>query len=68
MAEALGVRFEERPIDELAARNEDLAAMYRFLAAQGYSVDIEALKRSYPEVAWQSFAEWASAGAGRQHP
>ena len=28
MAEALGVRFEERPIDELAARNQDLAAMY----------------------------------------
>ena len=67
MAEALGVRFEERPIDELAARNQDLAAMYRFLAAGGYHVDVDALKRSYPEVAWQSFAEWAAAESDRRY-
>ncbi len=59
MAAALGVRFEEHSIDELEVRKPDLAAMYRFLDEQGYSVDIEALKRSYPEVAWQSFAGWA---------
>jgi uncharacterized protein YbjT (DUF2867 family) len=59
MAEALGLRFEERPIDDLAERNPDLGAMYRFLSEQGYSVDIERVKRSYPEVPWRSFAGWA---------
>jgi hypothetical protein len=36
-----------------------LGAMYRFLSEHGYSVDVEAVKRSYPEVRWLSFAEWA---------
>ncbi len=60
MAAALGARFQERSIDELQARNPDLAAMYRFLAATGYDVDIDELKRRYPEVAWRSFADWAT--------
>jgi uncharacterized protein YbjT (DUF2867 family) len=67
MAEALGVRFEERPIGQLAARSQDLAAMYGFLSTGGYHVDIEALKRTYPEVAWASFADWATAESDRQH-
>ena len=33
--------------------------MYSFLAQVGYAVDIEALKRRYPEVRWRSFAAWA---------
>ena len=60
MAAALGVHFQERSIEELEARNPDLAAMYRFLAAQGYRVDIDELRRTYPEVAWRSFADWAA--------
>jgi uncharacterized protein YbjT (DUF2867 family) len=59
MAEALGVRFGEASIDELAQRKPDLAAMYRFLAQGGYNVDIDALKQSYPRLAWQSFTDWA---------
>jgi uncharacterized protein YbjT (DUF2867 family) len=60
MAAALAVRFREDSVDQLAARKPDLAAMYRFLAARGYSVDIAALRAGYPEVAWRSFAEWAA--------
>jgi uncharacterized protein YbjT (DUF2867 family) len=60
MAVALGVRFKEQSVDELAVVKPDLGAMYRFLAAAGYGVDIDALKRAYPEVAWQSFSDWAA--------
>jgi uncharacterized protein YbjT (DUF2867 family) len=66
MAEALGVRFEELPVDELAERKPDLGAMYRFLSEHGYSVDIEEVKRRYPEVPWLSFAEWAAGLDGRR--
>ena len=65
-AQGFGVH-PPRPIDELAARNQDLAAMYGFLSTGGYHVDIEALKRTYPEVAWASFADWATAESDRQH-
>jgi uncharacterized protein YbjT (DUF2867 family) len=60
MAESLGARFESLPIDVLAKRREDLAAMYRFLSEDGDSVDIAALKGRYPRIAWQSFADWAA--------
>jgi uncharacterized protein YbjT (DUF2867 family) len=59
MARALGVRHEQVSMTQIAERNADLAAMYSFLTRQGYAVDIDALKQRYPEVAWQSFAEWA---------
>jgi uncharacterized protein YbjT (DUF2867 family) len=58
MARAIGVRYEQLSLTKLAERNPDLAAMYSFLARQGYAVDIDALKQRYPEVAWRSFAEW----------
>jgi uncharacterized protein YbjT (DUF2867 family) len=60
MAQALGVRHHEVSVAEVAERNPDVAAMYSFLAQEGYAVDIDALERRYPEVAWRSFAEWAA--------
>ena len=41
-------------------RNPDLAAMYAFLAGEGYAIDVTALRDRYPEVAWTSFAAWAA--------
>ncbi len=35
--------------------------MYEWLAGTGFSVDIEALRRDYPEVGWTTFAQWAGA-------
>jgi uncharacterized protein YbjT (DUF2867 family) len=61
MAESLGARLARIPIDEIAKRRNDLAAMYRFLSEEGDSVDIAGLKRAYPQIEWQSFADWASA-------
>jgi hypothetical protein len=43
----------------LRDRSEDLAAMYEFLAGEGYGIDTAALRDRYPEVPWTSFADWA---------
>jgi uncharacterized protein YbjT (DUF2867 family) len=59
MAEALQARFEEIPIAAVRERSADLAAMYEFLAGDGYEIDVAAVRSGYPEVAWLSFAEWA---------
>lgn len=57
MAAAMGVRFERVPLSHVSS--EDLAAMYRFLADEGYGVDVTRVRGRYPEVAWRSFADWA---------
>ena len=59
MSAALGVGFRELSIAELTARKPDLGAMFAFLAARGYAVDVPRLRAAYPEIAWQIFAEWA---------
>ena len=59
MATAIGVRYEQVSLAELRHRSGDLAAMYEFLADEGYGIDTVALRSRYPEVPWRSFAEWA---------
>jgi hypothetical protein len=34
--------------------------MYAFLAADGYGIDVPAVRARYPEVTWMTFAEWAA--------
>jgi hypothetical protein len=60
MAAALGVRYEQTPLAELRRHSEDLAAMYGFLAEEGYGIDTVALHDRYPEVPWTSFADWSA--------
>jgi uncharacterized protein YbjT (DUF2867 family) len=59
MAQALGARAEQTPIEDVRDRSPDLAAMYEFLAEEGYGIDTAALRDRYPEIPWISFAEWA---------
>ncbi len=58
MAAAIGVRYEQTSLAELRHRSEDLAAMYEFLAEEGYGIDTVALRDRYPDVPWTSFADW----------
>jgi uncharacterized protein YbjT (DUF2867 family) len=51
------VRFEQTPLESIGS--QDMHAMWRFLNGPGYRVDIEALHRANPDVAWTSFADWA---------
>ena len=60
MAAAIGVTYEPVSLDAVRERSPDLAAMYAFLAADGYDIDVPALLAAYPEVSWTSFASWAT--------
>lgn len=42
----------------------DMRAMFEFLGSGGYDVDIAALQERFPEVGWQSFADWAAVQFG----
>jgi uncharacterized protein YbjT (DUF2867 family) len=53
------VRYEELPIEQVRAFSEDFALMLEWFDRVGYSADIEGLRRSYPEVGWQRYDEWA---------
>ncbi|MEU2912932.1 hypothetical protein ACFYM3_30760 [Streptomyces massasporeus] len=35
--------------------------MFEYFTASGLDVDVEGLRRDYPEVGWHGFAEWADA-------
>jgi uncharacterized protein YbjT (DUF2867 family) len=59
MAAAFGARHLELPLERVRERSADLAAMYEFLTDPGYGIDTAAVRARYPQVAWQSYAEWA---------
>ncbi|MHA5052612.1 NmrA/HSCARG family protein [Streptomyces sp. SD15] len=47
------------PLAAVHERSADMGAMWDFINREGYSVDIGALHRSYPDIAWTTFAAWA---------
>lgn len=55
------IQYAEFPVEVMRAQNEDFAAMYEWFDQVGYSVDIDALHRDYPEVGWHTYEEWAKA-------
>ncbi len=61
IAKAAGreIRYEGFPPDFLRAQSEDLALMFEWFERTGYSADINALRRDFPEIAWQSLEDWA---------
>jgi uncharacterized protein YbjT (DUF2867 family) len=61
LTEAIGrpIRFQELPIAAMRQQSEDAALMYEWFDRTGYSADIAALRRDFPDVAWHSYADWA---------
>ncbi len=55
------VGYYQVPLDAVRQQSEDLAKMFAWFDAVGYSADIAELRREFPEVGWQSFADWAAA-------
>lgn len=53
------IQYMPFPVDNLREQNADFATMYEWFDRVGYSVDIETLRRDYPEVGWHTFEEWA---------
>jgi uncharacterized protein YbjT (DUF2867 family) len=54
-----GIEYVEVPLDGVMAQSEDLGLMFEWFDRVGYSADIAALHREYPEVGWQTFEAWA---------
>jgi uncharacterized protein YbjT (DUF2867 family) len=53
------ISYIELPLDEFRKQNEDWGKMFEWFTRVGYSVDIEGLKRDFPEVGWLPFEDWA---------
>jgi uncharacterized protein YbjT (DUF2867 family) len=53
------VSYAEAPLAAVRAQSEDLARMWAWFDEVGYSSDLEALRRTYPEVGWHGFSQWA---------
>lgn len=61
LKEATGksIEYLEVPIASVRKLSEDSAKMYEWFNNVGYSVDIPALKKEYPEIPWHTFKDWA---------
>ncbi|MFJ6351128.1 NmrA/HSCARG family protein [Streptomyces sp. NPDC092046] len=55
------ITHHEVPLDVVRGHSTDLAAMFAYFTAHGLAVDVAALRRTYPEVGWHTFADWAAA-------
>jgi len=53
------ISFSEVPLHQVRAWSEDFAMMFDWFNKVGYQTDIAGLKRTYPEVGWQTFESWA---------
>ena len=52
------IAYIEEDVEELLAANHDLGKMFEWFNRVGYSADIPALRRDYPEVGWHSLEDW----------
>jgi uncharacterized protein YbjT (DUF2867 family) len=59
------VEYVEVPVEVVRAQSEDLALMFEWFDRVGYSADISALRREYPDVGWHSFEAWAGTTASQ---
>ena len=61
LAQASGeeVVYAEAPLDAVRAQSDDLARMWEWFGKVGYSVNIDALVRSQPEMGWHDLRRWA---------
>ena len=55
------ISYVQLPIAEVHKMSPDAAKMAEWFDEVGYSADIEALRRDYPETGWHTFEEWAQA-------
>ena len=61
LSSAIGreISYEGFPPAALRQHSDDLATMFQWFADIGYSVDIDALSREFPDVPWHRFSQWA---------
>ncbi len=64
LARALGRDFDAEQI-AAAELSPPLRALFAWLERTGRAVDIEAMRRRYPEVGWHRYEDWARSQASR---
>ena len=55
------VGYQGFPVDVMREQSADMATMFEWFDTTGYSTNIAALHRDFPEVAWHDFKNWAQA-------
>ena len=55
------IEYVELPLEAMRAASADAAQMFEWFDRVGFSADIAALRREYPEVGWHTFEDWAKA-------
>jgi uncharacterized protein YbjT (DUF2867 family) len=55
------IGYVEVPLEQVRAFSEELALLWEWADEVGHDVDIEGLRRDYPEVGWHTCAGWAAA-------
>lgn len=55
------IAYQGFPPAAMRAHSEDMAIMFEWFDTVGYSSDISGLQEAFPEVEWQTFAQWADA-------
>lgn len=58
LSRRLGHDVRLRTTDPARIGSADMRAMFGFLATNGYSADLPALRATYPDVGWQPFDAW----------
>ena len=54
------IDYAQIPIAKAYEMSEDVARMYEWFDDVGYSADIAALRRDYPETGWRTFEQWVA--------
>ena len=57
------VIYEALPVSVVKQQSDDMAAMFEWFDRVGYNVDISELHRSFSDVNWQSYSQWAESQA-----
>jgi uncharacterized protein YbjT (DUF2867 family) len=63
LSEASGreIGYVELPLEQVRSFSEEVALLWEWADEVGHNVDLEGLRRDYPEVGWHTFAGWAAA-------
>ena len=53
------IKYEGFAPENLMAQSPDLGIMMKWQEKNNYAADIKTLRKSYPEIKWHTFQEWA---------
>lgn len=64
LSTVLGRTITAESYDPERIPSPDMQAMFAFLGATGYDVDVPRLHADFPKIGWQSFDQWATEAFG----